>query len=160
LPAQRNGRARVSAQPTRRHRRVRGSAMRALIAILPGDGIGPEVVAQGTRLLSAVAEGFGHQFELREAPIGGVAIDQAGTPLPPSTLDLCHSADALLLGAVGGPKWSAESAVRPEQALLELRKSLGLFANIRPVVPHSRALSASPIKPEVLRGVDLVIVRE
>ena len=134
--------------------------MRALIAVLPGDGIGPEVVAQGTRVLCEVAERFGHQFELREALIGGTAIDQTGTPLPRSTLDLCQSADAVLLGAVGGPKWAAESAVRPEQALLELRKSLGLFANIRPVLPHSRALGASPVKPEVLRRVDLVIVRE
>jgi 3-isopropylmalate dehydrogenase len=127
---------------------------------LPGDGIGPEVVAQGTRALLAVADSFGHQFDLREATIGGVAIDQTGAPLPPSTLDLCQSADAVLLGAVGGPKWSAESSLRPEQALLELRKALGLFANIRPVLPHRRVLGASTLKPEVLRKVDLVIVRE
>jgi 3-isopropylmalate dehydrogenase len=134
--------------------------MRALIAVLPGDGVGPEVIEQGTRVLAAVARLFGHQFEMREAQIGGAAMEQAGTPLPPATLDLCQTADAILLGAVGGPKWGPDSPIRPEQGLLELRKALGLFANLRPVVPHPRLVGASPLKTEVLRGVDLVFVRE
>jgi 3-isopropylmalate dehydrogenase len=134
--------------------------MRALIALLPGDGVGPEVVAQGSRVLAAVARRFGHQFDTREAPIGGIAIDGSGIPLPPATLDLCQTADAILLGAVGGPRWDPSSPVRPEQGLLELRKSLGLFANLRPAAPHPRLALASPLKPEVIRGVDLVFVRE
>ena len=134
--------------------------MRSLIAVLPGDGIGREVVAQGVRVLAAIADRFGHQLELRQAPIGGAAIEQTGNPLPTPTLDLCLSADGILLGAVGGPQWGPEVAVRPEQGLLELRRSLGLFANIRPVSPHPRTLSASPVKAAVLEGVDLMIVRE
>ncbi len=134
--------------------------MRALIAVLPGDGIGPEVVAQATRVLEAVARQFEHRFEMREAAIGGVAIDRAGTPLPAATLDLCQSASAVLLGAVGGPKWDPQAAVRPEQGLLDLRRSLGLFANLRPVSVHPRLVGASPLKAEVLKGVDLVFVRE
>ncbi len=134
--------------------------MKALIAVLPGDGIGPEVVAQGRRLLQAVAERFGHRFELVEAPIGGAAIDLTGSPLPPRTLELCTRADAVLLGAVGGPKWDAPDGVRPEQGLLELRKALGLFANLRPVTPMRALYRASTLKPEVLEGVDLVVVRE
>src|SRR5260370_29214490 len=134
--------------------------MRALIAVLPGDGIGPEVVAQATRVLDAVAQKFEHQFEMREAVIGGVAIDRAGTPLPAATLDLCQSSSAVLLGAVGGPKWDPQAAVRPEQGLLDLRRSLGLFANLRPVSVHPRLVAASPLKAEVLKGVDLLFVRE
>jgi 3-isopropylmalate dehydrogenase len=110
--------------------------------------------------LAAIADRFGHELELRQAPIGGAAIEQTGNALPPSTLELCLSADAILLGAVGGPQWGPEVAVRPEQGLLELRRSLGLFANIRPVSPHPRTLSASPLKAAVLEGVDLMIVRE
>ncbi len=134
--------------------------MRALIAVLPGDGIGPEVVRQATRVLEAVAHRFLHSFELRNAPIGGEAIDRTGAPLPPATLDLCQSAAAVLLGAVGGPKWDVQSAVRPEQGLLELRRALGLFANLRPISVHPKLASASPVKAEVLRGVDLLFVRE
>jgi 3-isopropylmalate dehydrogenase len=134
--------------------------MKALIAILPGDGIGPEVVAQGTRLLRAVAERFGHSFELTEAPLGGVAIDLTGAPLPPATLALCQKADAVLLGAVGGPKWDPPAKVRPEQGLLELRKALGLYANLRPVAPFPALYDSSSLKPSVLQGVDLLVVRE
>jgi 3-isopropylmalate dehydrogenase len=134
--------------------------MKALIAVLPGDGIGPEVVAQGTRLLRAVAERFDHSFELIEAPMGGVAIDLTGSPLPAETLALCQRSDAVLLGAVGGPKWDPPAKVRPEQGLLELRKALGLYANLRPVAPLPALLDASSLKPEVLRGVDLMVVRE
>ncbi|ATB27031.1 3-isopropylmalate dehydrogenase [Melittangium boletus] len=134
--------------------------MKALIAVLPGDGIGPEVVEQGTRLLRAVAERFGHSFELVEAPMGGVAIDRTGTPLPPETLALCQRSDAVLLGAVGGPKWDPPAKVRPEQGLLALRKALGLYANLRPVAPFPALHEASSLKPEVLRGVELLVVRE
>lgn len=135
--------------------------MKALIAVLPGDGIGPEVTAAGTRCLEAVAHRFGHQFELHPAPFGGAAIDAHGDPLPGSTLELCRRADAILLGAIGGPKWSnPEAQVRPEQGLLRLRRELGLFANLRPVVPHPALLDASPLKPEIVSGVDIMVVRE
>jgi 3-isopropylmalate dehydrogenase len=135
--------------------------MQALIAVLGGDGIGPEVTAEAVRALSRVAERHGHSFRFESALIGGTAIDAAGEPLPAATLEVCRRADAVLLGAVGGPKWSAPDAkVRPEQGLLRLRKELGLFANLRPVVPHPAVLDASPIKSELLRGVDIMVVRE
>lgn len=134
--------------------------MRALIAVLPGDGIGPEVVAQAVLVLKAVASRFDHQFEMVEAPVGGNAIDRTGTPLPATTVDLCLSSAAVLLGAVGGPQWDPQTAVRPEQGLLDLRRSLGLFANLRPVSVHPRLFGSSPVKPEVLKNVDLVFVRE
>lgn len=135
--------------------------MKALVAVLPGDGIGPEVMAAATRCLEAVARRFGHDFELRQAPIGGAAIEAHGDPLPAATLELCRKADAILLGAIGGPKWSDPNArLRPEQGLLSLRRELGLFANLRPVVPHPALLDASPLKPELLAGVDIMVVRE
>jgi 3-isopropylmalate dehydrogenase len=135
--------------------------VKALIAVLAGDGIGAEVTAEAVRVLQAVGTKFGHQFEFEPAVIGGAAIDATGLPLPPATLSLTTRADAVLLGAVGGPKWSDPNAkVRPEQGLLQLRKALGLFANLRPVVPHPATLQASPIKPELLRGVDIMVVRE
>jgi 3-isopropylmalate dehydrogenase len=135
--------------------------MKALIAVLAGDGIGGEVTAEAVRALGAVASRFGHSFEFESALVGGAAIDATGEPLPPATLALARRADATLLGAVGGPKWSAPDAkVRPEQGLLQLRKALGLFANLRPVVPHASLLDASPIKAELLRGVDIMVVRE
>jgi 3-isopropylmalate dehydrogenase len=135
--------------------------MKARIAVLPGDGIGPEVIAQGLRCLRAVAEAHGHQLELTELPFGGAAIDLCGNPLPESTLKACLEADAVLLGAIGGPKWSApEAPVRPEQGLLGLRKALGVYANLRPVKVHPGLLSSSTLKPEILQGVDLVFVRE
>jgi 3-isopropylmalate dehydrogenase len=135
--------------------------VKALIAILPGDGVGPEVVAEGVRCLLAVARRFDHDFELHEAAVGGAAIDASGDPLPDTTLKLCRRADAILLGAIGGPKWSNPDAKqRPEQGLLRLRRELGLYANLRPVAPHPEVLDASPLKPEVLRGVDIMVVRE
>jgi len=135
--------------------------MRALIAVLPGDGIGPEVTAEGVRALEAIAGQFGHSFEFETALLGGAAIDATGEAMPAATLSVCQRADAVLLGAVGGPKWSAPDApVRPEQGLLALRKALGLFANLRPVVPHPAVLDASPIKAELLHGVDIMVVRE
>jgi 3-isopropylmalate dehydrogenase len=135
--------------------------MLANITVLPGDGIGPEVVAEGIKVLDAVARKCGHTFNHKKVLAGGAAIDATGDPLPPESLAACLSADAVLLGAVGGPKWSdPRAAVRPEQGLLRLRKELGLFANIRPVqVVHALA-SASPLKDEYVAGVDLVVVRE
>src|ERR1700704_2042946 len=135
--------------------------VKALIAVLAGDGIGGEVTAEAVRVLERVAARSGHTFEFQAALLGGAAIDATGEPLPAATLALAQRADAILLGAVGGPKWSAPGAlVRPEQGLLQLRKALGLFANLRPVVPHPAVLDASPIKAELLRGVDIMVVRE
>jgi 3-isopropylmalate dehydrogenase len=135
--------------------------MKAHIAVLGGDGIGPEVVAEGLRCLEAIGSSFGHQFALTQLPFGGAAIDASGNPLPATTLKSCREADAVLLGAIGGPKWSAPDAkVRPEQGLLQLRKELGLFANLRPVQLQPCLIGASTLKPEVLEGVDLIFVRE
>jgi 3-isopropylmalate dehydrogenase len=135
--------------------------MYATIALLPGDGIGPEVVAEGRKVLEAVAAQFGHTFSFTEALMGGIAIDETGDPLPDESLAACRASDAVLLGAVGGPKWSDPRApVRPEQGLLRLRKELGLFANLRPVKVAPALVGASPLKPEAVTGVDLVIVRE
>ena len=135
--------------------------MQANIVVLPGDGIGPEITAVAVDVLKAVATRFGHSFSFSEHDIGGIAIDKHGEPLPAATLEACSKADAVLLGAVGGPKWSDPNAkVRPEQGLLAIRKALGLFANLRPVRTHPAALNASPIKPELLKDVDFVVVRE
>lgn len=131
------------------------------ITILAGDGIGPEVTHEGTRVLEAVASRFGHEFKFEAHLIGGAAIDATQSALPASTLSACGTADAVLLGAVGGPKWSDPDAkVRPEQGLLALRKGLGLFANLRPVSLHPALLDSSPLKPEVLQGTDIMVVRE
>ncbi|HEX5206734.1 MAG TPA: 3-isopropylmalate dehydrogenase [Steroidobacteraceae bacterium] len=135
--------------------------MKASIAVLPGDGIGPEVIVQALRCLRAIADAHGHEFALSELPFGGAAIDLCGNPLPESTLKSCLEADAVLLGAIGGPRWSApEAKVRPEQGLLGLRKALGVYANLRPVKVHPALLTSSTLKPEILEGVDLVFVRE
>jgi len=135
--------------------------MQAHITTLPGDGIGPEVVAEGVKVLEAVAERYGHQFTFEEALIGGCSIDATGDPLPESTMEACRRADAVLMGAVGGPKWSDPTAeVRPEQGLLGLRKGLGLFANLRPIRVYPALMDASPLRPERLEGVDLLVVRE
>ena len=135
--------------------------MQAKIVVLAGDGIGAEVTAEAVRALERVAARFGHRFAFDAALLGGAAIDASGEPLPPASLTLAKQADAILLGAVGGPKWSDPNAkVRPEQGLLQLRQALGLFANLRPVVPHEAVLDASPLKAELLRGVDIMVVRE
>lgn len=135
--------------------------MKARIAVLPGDGIGPEVAAESLRVLAALASMFRHDLALEEWPFGGAAIEACGDPLPPRTLEACLAADAVLLGAIGGPKWSGPTAsVRPEQGLLRLRRELGVYANLRPVKLHRALIDASPLKPEVLEGVDLVFVRE
>lgn len=136
-------------------------SVRAQIALLPGDGIGPEVVGSARRVLERIAANGGHELRFREAEIGGQAIDRQGSPLPDATLALCARSDALLLGAVGGPKWSDPSApVRPEQGLLTLRRHFGLFANLRPVRPFPALRQAAPLRPELLDGVDLLVVRE
>ncbi len=135
--------------------------MRAKIVTLPGDGIGPDVVHEGVRVLEAVAKRFGHEFDLEEHQIGGIAIDATGHALPDATLAACQKADAVLLGAVGGPKWDAPSAtVRPEDGLLAIRKGLELFANLRPVRPYPALAFASPLREEKLHGVDFIVVRE
>src|ERR1700742_1395962 len=135
--------------------------MKAQIAVLGGDGIGPEVVAEGLRVLRAVGQTFGHEFALTELPFGGVAIDSHGDPLPAETLAACLKSDAILLGAIGGPKWSSPTAkVRPEQGLLKIRKELGGYANLRPGKRQPALLNSSTLKPEILEGVDLVFVRE
>jgi 3-isopropylmalate dehydrogenase len=134
--------------------------MKARIAVLGGDGIGPEVTAIAVEVLRAVAARFGHQFEFAEALVGGAAIDATGSPLPPRTLAACRDSDAVLLGAVGGPRWSSGARARPEDGLLELRSSLGLFANLRPVRVLPSMLEASPLKPDVVRDVDILVVRE
>jgi 3-isopropylmalate dehydrogenase len=135
--------------------------MQAKITLLPGDGIGPEVIAEAVKVLSAIGNKFGHDFMFTEALAGGIAIDQTGTPLPDESLAACRDSDAVLLGAVGGPKWSdPKAAVRPEQGLLKLRKELGLFANIRPVKIYPALADASTLKRDVIENVDMVIVRE
>ncbi len=135
--------------------------MRATILLLPGDGIGPEVVAAAAEVLRAVADAFGHEFELREALIGAAALKKGLPPLPDETLAAAQSSIAILLGAVGDPAFDkGPSSQRPEAALLGIRKALGLFANLRParVWPHLE--TAGPLKPEVLKGTDMLVVRE
>ena len=130
------------------------------ILILPGDGIGPEIVAQAVKVLEKL-QGQGLDIELDEAPVGGAAIDAAGVPLPDETLEKAKAADAVLLGAVGGPKWeSLDIAIRPEKGLLGLRSGLGLFANLRPALLYPQLADASTLRPEVVSGLDLMIVRE
>jgi 3-isopropylmalate dehydrogenase len=135
--------------------------MKATLVTLPGDGIGPEVVAEAVRVLDTVAGKFGHAFEYKECLMGGCSIDQHGAALTDEVLADCQASDAVLLGAVGGPKWDDPNAKeRPEKGLLALRKGLNVFANLRPVKPHPALLDSSPIKPERLRGVDVIVVRE
>jgi 3-isopropylmalate dehydrogenase len=135
--------------------------MRASIVLLPGDGIGPEVTAAAEEVLRAVASAYGHDFQFSEHAIGGCAIDATGEALPAATREACVNADAILLGAVGGPKWSdPKASARPEQGLLQLRSLLGVFANLRPVRVHPRAAQLSPVKADRLAHVDLMFVRE
>jgi 3-isopropylmalate dehydrogenase len=132
------------------------------IAVLPGDGIGPEITAQAVKVLDAVGTTFGHEFVYTEALIGGAAIDETGGPLPDATLAICQASDAVLLGAIGGPKWDTTDpkGVRPEQGLLGIRKALGLYANLRPVKVFDALVDSSTVKADVIRGVDIMIVRE
>jgi 3-isopropylmalate dehydrogenase len=135
--------------------------MNATIAVVAGDGIGPEVVEQAVRVLEVVAGKHGHSFAFTPALVGGCAIDRFGTALPDESLALCRAADAVLFGAVGGPKWDDPAApVRPEQGLLGLRKGLDLFANLRPVTVLPALAGASTLKPEAIAGVDFIVVRE
>ncbi len=135
--------------------------MEANIVLLPGDGIGPEVVGAAVQVLDAAARRWGHTFHYSTYLIGGCSIDAYGTALTAETLAACQAADAVLLGAVGGPRWDDPAApVRPEQGLLGLRKGLGVFANLRPVKVYPPLAGASPLRPEKLEGVDLVVVRE
>ncbi|HTP52752.1 MAG TPA: 3-isopropylmalate dehydrogenase [Anaeromyxobacteraceae bacterium] len=135
--------------------------MNANIVVLPGDGIGPEVTAEAVRVLEQVGQAFGHQFRFQERLMGGCSIDRHGTALTDEVLAACQASDAVLLGAVGGPKWDDPQAkVRPEQGLLGLRKGLGVFANLRPVRVHPSLVDASPLKPDRLRGVDILVLRE
>lgn len=131
------------------------------ITLLPGDGIGPEVVHEAVRVLDEISKKCGHIFQYKERLMGGCSIDKYGTSLTDETLADCQSADAILFGAVGGPKWDDPNAKdRPERGLLALRKGLGVFANLRPVKVHPALIDASPLKPERLKGVDILVLRE
>ncbi len=135
--------------------------MEAVITLLPGDGIGPEVTKSAQQVLQTVAESSGHRFRFDTQLIGGAAIDACGEPLPAETVASCSAADAVFLGAVGGPKWSdPNSKVRPEQGLLAIRAALGVYANLRPVKIYPELVAASPLRPEILAGVDMIVVRE
>ena len=135
--------------------------MRFQISVLPGDGIGPEVTTEAVRVLEAVGQKFGHTFQLTEDLVGGISIDKHGTALKAETAEMCRRSHALLFGAVGGPKWDdPESNVRPEDGLLAIRKAMGLWANLRPVKVYKFLENAGPLKPEVVRGVDIMVLRE
>jgi 3-isopropylmalate dehydrogenase len=135
--------------------------MKATIAVLAGDGIGPEVTAEALKVLAALAARHGHDWQFPAAPVGAAAIDLTGEPLPQATLDLARGADAILFGAIGDPRFADPShRVRPEQAILGLRRELGLYANLRPVVTYPAVYDASPLKAELLEGVDILVVRE
>jgi 3-isopropylmalate dehydrogenase len=135
--------------------------LKAKIVLLPGDGIGPEIVAQAQRVLIAIASRFHHDFEFSSHMIGGIAIDTCGDPLPDETVAACKAASAILLGAVGGPKWDDPSAkTRPEAGLLKIRKELGLFANLRPIRLFDQLIDASPLKREIIEGTDILFFRE
>lgn len=136
--------------------------MNKKIAVLPGDGIGPEIIEQALKALRAIEEKFGHSFEYTEALVGAAAIDATGNPYPEATHKICVESDAILFGAIGDPKYDNDpkAKVRPEQGLLAMRKSLGLFANVRPVNTYDILADASPLKEEIVKGVDFVVYRE
>ncbi len=136
--------------------------MNRKIAVLPGDGIGPEVTAQAVKVLKAIAGKFNHQFEFEEALIGAIAIDKTGNPFPEQTLKICKSNDAILFGAIGDPKYDLDPSakIRPEQGLLAMRKALGLYANIRPVNSYPELLKKSPLKEEIIKDTDFIVFRE
>ncbi|QJT10583.1 3-isopropylmalate dehydrogenase [Oceanidesulfovibrio marinus] len=136
--------------------------MRIRLCLIPGDGIGPEIVNQAVKVLDNVAARFGHEVEYSKALLGGVAIDETGVPLPDETVEKCKASDAVLLGAVGGPKWdNIEKAIRPERGLLGIRKALGLFANLRPATLFPELAGASFLRPEITaKGLDVMVIRE
>lgn len=132
------------------------------IAVLPGDGIGPEIIDQAKKVIIAVGKKYNHKFNFTHALVGAIAIDKTGNPLPPETLELCKSSDAVLFGAIGDPKYDNNPAakVRPEQGLLAMRKELGLYANVRPVTTFPALIDKSPLKREIVQGVDIMMIRE
>lgn len=132
------------------------------ITVLPGDGIGPDIVSEALEVLKVIGEKYGHSFELTEADLGGIAIDKHGVPLPQSTIDACKSSDAVLLGAVGGPKWdTVPGNLRPEAGLLGIRAALGLYANLRPAIIYNALKEASPLKSDIIsNGIDIMVIRE
>ena len=135
--------------------------MNYTITVLPGDGIGPEVITEAVKVLNAVGDKFGHIFTPQSGPVGGNAIDNFRTPLPEETKKLCENTDGILFGAVGGPKWDdPQATTRPEDGILAIRKNLGLFANLRPVKIYPQLINSSPVKPEILQNVDMLIIRE
>jgi 3-isopropylmalate dehydrogenase len=136
--------------------------MKKQIAVLPGDGIGPEVTEQSIIILKTIAEKFGHTFIFKNGLIGSIAIDKTGTPLPDETLKLCHDADAILLGAIGDPKYDNDPSakIRPEQGILALRKQLAVYTNLRPIFIYENLIDKSPLKSSIVKGVDFVVVRE
>ena len=137
------------------------SKLNKTITVIPGDGIGPEVIKAAMDVLQVIAKQYKHEFTFQTAKLGGVAIDEEGTPLPEETVELCKKSDGVLLGAVGGPKWDTlPGHMRPEKGLLGIRKALQLYANLRPVTAYQSLLDASTLKREVVEGVDLMIVRE
>lgn len=132
------------------------------IAVLPGDGIGPEIIEQAKKVVNAIGKKFNHTFKFNHGFVGAVAIDKTGNPLPAETLDLCKSSDAVLFGAIGDPKYdnNPSAKVRPEQGLLAMRKELGLYANVRPVSTFPSLIDKSPLKKEIVQGVDIMMIRE
>ncbi|HAN47858.1 MAG TPA: 3-isopropylmalate dehydrogenase, partial [Nitrospira sp.] len=135
--------------------------MNAKIAVLAGDGVGREIVPEAVKVLKVVAERYGHTFDFISGDVGGHAIDKVGVPLPAETLAIAKHSDAVLLGAVGGPKWDVlPREQRPERGLLGIRKQLGLFANLRPAILYPQLAAASTLKSEIVAGLDILIVRE
>jgi 3-isopropylmalate dehydrogenase len=132
------------------------------IAVLPGDGIGPEIMDQAKKVVEAVAHKFNHKLSFKNGLVGAIAIDKTGNPLPEETLDLCKSSDAILFGSIGDPKYDNDPSakIRPEQGLLAMRKELGLFANVRPVTTFRSLIEKSPLKKEIVQGVDIMMIRE
>lgn len=132
------------------------------LAVLPGDGIGPEIIDQAKKVVTAVGDKFNHKFNFRNGLVGAIAIDKTGNPLPPETLELCKSSDAVMFGAIGDPKYDNDPSakVRPEQGLLAMRKELGLYANVRPVSTFKSLIGKSPLKQEIVQGVDIMMIRE
>src|SRR5689334_7077118 len=136
--------------------------MKKHIALLPGDGVGPEVTAEAVKILKKIAEKFDHEFTFEEAFVGAVAIDKTGNPFPDATQKLCEESDAILFGAIGDPKFDNDPSakVRPEQGLLKMRQTLGLYANVRPIFTYPNVVNKSPLRAEIVNGVDFVVIRE
>lgn len=134
--------------------------MKKTISYLPGDGIGPEVAAEARKVIERIAQLFGHEFEFQEGLTGAAAIDETGDPYPAATAELCKSSDAILFGAIGDPKYGPDAKVRPEQGLLAMRKDLGLYANVRPIKGFEAVADQSPLRADIIKGVDFVVIRE